>query len=93
MVSRPMSLYDQWYLAVQNAIRDDQPPPLPPGRWDLTPAQIRGWRDYIRATIHTAAPLTPDQWVRQRQGELEAPTRADLWAEVIALRSAAQDAS
>ena len=93
MVSRPMSVYDQWYLAVQNAIERDQPLPLPPGRWDLTPQQYLDWSSHIRQSIHTAAPITPEQWLRERQHRQQQPTAAQLWAEVAALRSAAQDAS
>jgi len=93
MVARPMSSYDAWYLTVQNAINDDQPIPLPPGRWELSPSQYQDWAQYIRQSIHSAAPITPEQWQRERQGKLQQPSSAQLWAEVAALRSAPPDAS
>ena len=93
MVSRPMSTYQAWYLTVQNAIDNDQPIPLPPGKWELAPQQYRDWSAYIRETIHTAAPITPEQWQRAQQQRLQQPTGAQLWGEVAAIRSTPPDAS
>ena len=93
MVSRPMSTYQAWYLTVQNAIERDQPIPLPLGEWGLSPHQYRDWSQYIRQTIHTAAPITPDQWQRAQQQRQSQPTRAQLWADLAALRSTPPDAS
>ena len=62
-----MNPFQAWCLQVRNAIERDEPLPIPPNSQPLTREEIGLWETHVRQTIHTKPPITPSEWLAQRE--------------------------
>jgi hypothetical protein len=88
-MAQPLNAYQSWCLAIRNAIDADQPLPLPPGSPPLSATDRDLWQLAVKQGIHSGPPITPAQWLAQRDQRRDAPTSTSLWADVAAARLAA----
>lgn len=47
------------------------------------------WQLAVKQSIHSSPPITPAQWLAQRDERRDNPTQLSLWADVAAARLAA----
>jgi hypothetical protein len=88
-MAQPLNAYQAWCLAIRNAIDADQPLPLPPGSPPISRQDQDLWQLAVKQGIHSGPPITPAQWLAERDQRRDTPTQLTLWADVAAARLAA----
>ena len=83
-----LSPYQQWALAVKNAIDTDQALPIPEGSPAMTASERDGWQTHVRQHIHDQEPQLPYHWLQAQATRRSAPTSAQLWNDVLDARLA-----
>ena len=83
-----LNSYQVWLLSVKNAIRDDQPIPVPPGSPPMSRLQRDLWQTHVRQSIHDDVPMAPLQWMQDQDSRRSAPTSAQIWGDVVSHRQA-----
>ena len=93
-MTRPLSARQAWVLALQNAINQDQPLPLPPHSPPMTVSVRREWQEYVRKAIKRDMVKTPAEWLQEREAAAAArQSPNDHWSALATARTEAAQAT
>jgi hypothetical protein len=93
-MTRPLSARQAWVLALQNAINQDQPLPLPPHSPPMAVSVRREWQDYVKQAITRDIVKTPAEWLQEREAAAAArQSPNDHWSALATARTEAAQAT